>query len=110
MKELRCCCFFANNFKTLMFYPVLFQTARALKLKNLPECDGLCGGASVEHMAQKGDPYAFNVTTIMPTRPDCSFSFAGVREKYRKIIIEEEEKHGKFFEMCNYKQEDTITL
>ncbi|KAL3832080.1 hypothetical protein ACJMK2_023758 [Sinanodonta woodiana] len=71
------------------------KTARKLKLKNLPECSGLSGGASIELMAKKGNPAAFKFPHhILGRYPHCNFSFSGLKETARRIIEDEETKHG----------------
>ena len=70
------------------------KTARELKLKNVPECYGLSGGASVDLMARSGDPTAFELVHVMTREADCNFSFCGLKENFRRTIKREEEKHG----------------
>ena len=52
------------------------QTARELKLKNLPECFHMSGGAAIEHIAKAGNPKAFGNKHVMSQIPICNFSFA----------------------------------
>ena len=44
------------------------KVARNLGLSDLPETTGMPGGASVEHMAKKGNPDRFSLPTIMLQR------------------------------------------
>ena len=70
------------------------KTARELKLKKVPQCYGLSGGASVELMARSGDPTAFGPVHVLTQEPDCNFSFCGLTTQYERTIKKEEEKHG----------------
>lgn len=65
-----------------------------LKLKNLAECSGLSGGAAIELLAKRGDPMAFPLTPVMPRTANCDFSFSGIKEAIKRIIKDEETKHG----------------
>lgn len=75
------------------------KVARRLKLKNLPECYGLTGGASIELIAKKGNMEVFKIPQILRQRNDCNFSFSGLRSAYQNYIEEEEKKQGKIYEM-----------
>ena len=44
-------------------------------------------------MAKDGNPQAFEIPYVLTRRPDCNFSFTGIRESFKRIIIQEEEKH-----------------
>ncbi|XP_070210225.1 tRNA N6-adenosine threonylcarbamoyltransferase, mitochondrial-like isoform X2 [Littorina saxatilis] len=66
------------------------KTARQLKLKNLPECEGLSGGAAIELLAKGGNPRAFPFPQVMTQLPDCHFSFSGVKFAAKKLIEAEE--------------------
>lgn len=68
------------------------QTSRRLKLKNLPECSGLSGGAAVELLAQSGNPMAFQFPRVMTRLPDCNFSFSGIKFRANHLIEKEEER------------------
>lgn len=68
------------------------KTARQMKLKNLPSCSGLSGGASIELLARDGNPKAFQFPQIMTKLPDCNFSFSGIKTAARKIIDVEEKR------------------
>ena len=70
------------------------KTARELKLKNVPECYGLGGGASLELMARSGDPTAFEPVHVLTQEADCNFSFCGLTAQFKRRIKKEEEKHG----------------
>ena len=72
----------------------MFQTARSLKLKNLPEFSGMSGGRAIEQLARNGDPRAFDLVTVMTRRADCNFSFGGIKAAAKKIVQDEEEKYG----------------
>ncbi|KAJ8314349.1 hypothetical protein KUTeg_008910 [Tegillarca granosa] len=69
------------------------KTARSLRLKNLPQCEGLSGGASVELMAKNGNPHAFEFPTQQRSRK-CDFSMSGLKEFARQIIEKEERRQG----------------
>ena len=73
---------------------VVSQFSRSLKLKNLPQCEGLSGGAAVEKLARGGDPQALPLPQIMSRNFDCDFSFGGVLESYLRHVASEEEKQG----------------
>ena len=62
------------------------KTARELKLKLLPQCSGLSGGAAIELMARRGDHYAFIFSQVMTRLRDCNFSFAGMKSYAKKLI------------------------
>ena len=68
------------------------MTARQMKLKNLPQCSGLSGGASIELLAKEGNPRAFQFPQVMTRLPDCHFSFAGIKFAAKKLIKAEEER------------------
>ncbi|KAL8620458.1 hypothetical protein ACOMHN_048391 [Nucella lapillus] len=68
------------------------KVPRQMKLKNLPECSGLSGGAAVELLAQRGDPKAFQFPQVMTRQPDCHFSFAGLKFAAKKLIDTEERR------------------
>ncbi|XP_014664381.1 PREDICTED: probable tRNA N6-adenosine threonylcarbamoyltransferase, mitochondrial isoform X1 [Priapulus caudatus] len=72
------------------------KVARRLKLKNLPECDGMSGGESVERVARRGDPHKFvdRYPATMSKYRDCNFSFSGMKTTTMRLIEREEEKHG----------------
>ena len=70
------------------------KTARLLKLKNVLECYGLSGGASIELMARSGNPTAFDIPYVMPRQADCNFSFAGIQEHFKRLIKAEEQKQN----------------
>ena len=72
-----------------------FQLSRKLKLKNLPQCDGLSGGAAVELLARGGNPLTFLLPQIMTHHFDCNFSFSGLLEAFLRYVAEEEQKQGK---------------
>lgn len=73
---------------------VFDKVARSLKLKNLAECYGLSGGASVELIGQKGDPNAFSFPQVMPKSADCNFSFAGISSLMHRYIATCETKEN----------------
>ena len=85
---------------TIIFFFCWLQLARQLKLKNLPECDGLSGGASVEKIAKRGDHVAFRIPDIMSAYPDCNFSFSGLHSSYIQYVEREEKKQGKSDSSC----------
>lgn len=70
------------------------KVARSLKLKNLKECYGLSGGASVELVAQNGDPNAFSFPQVMVKSADCNFSFAGIISLMHSYIADCEKKQN----------------
>jgi len=72
---------------------LLDKLARRLKLSNLPECRGLGGGQSVEHMATRGDPAAFNFTVPMRQHRDCRFSMSGIHAAMHRVISDQENKY-----------------
>lgn len=73
-----------------------FQVARRLRLKDLPGCEGLSGGRSLEKVAESGNPEAFPIHYVMPAIPDCNFSFSGLKAWALHAIKTEEEKQGLF--------------
>lgn len=68
------------------------KTARQMKLKNLPDCSELSGGAAIELLAGGGDPRAFSFPQVMTRQPDCHFSFAGLKFAAKKLIEAEEKR------------------
>ncbi|XP_025094854.1 probable tRNA N6-adenosine threonylcarbamoyltransferase, mitochondrial isoform X2 [Pomacea canaliculata] len=68
------------------------KTARQLKLKNLPQCQELSGGAAIELLARDGNPKKFAFPQVMTRIPDCNFSFAGIKFNAKKLIEAEETK------------------
>ncbi|XP_076460991.1 tRNA N6-adenosine threonylcarbamoyltransferase, mitochondrial-like [Babylonia areolata] len=68
------------------------KTARQMKLKNLPECSSLSGGAAIELLAKSGNPRAFQFPQVMTKLPDCHFSFAGIKFAAKKLIEAEEKR------------------
>ena len=65
-----------------------------MKLKNLPECSGLSGGAAIELLAKGGNPRAFQFPQVMTKLPDCHFSFSGIKFAAKKLIEAEETRLG----------------
>ncbi|CAI9728163.1 probable tRNA N6-adenosine threonylcarbamoyltransferase, mitochondrial isoform X1 [Octopus vulgaris] len=75
---------------------VFDKVARSLKLKNLPQCYGLSGGASVELVAKNGQPHAFEFPQVMLQSPDCNFSFSGFNSMaHRYISLAEKDQNIK---------------
>eukprot|EP00106_Octopus_bimaculoides_P017121 XP_014784563.1 PREDICTED: probable tRNA N6-adenosine threonylcarbamoyltransferase, mitochondrial isoform X2 [Octopus bimaculoides] len=75
---------------------VFDKVARSLKLKNLPQCYGLSGGASVELLAKNGQPHAFEFPQVMLQSPDCNFSFSGFNSMaHRYISLAEKDQNIK---------------
>ncbi|XP_052798878.1 tRNA N6-adenosine threonylcarbamoyltransferase, mitochondrial-like [Mya arenaria] len=70
------------------------KVARRMKLKNLPQCYGKSGGASIELMAQQGDPDMFEAPHVYTKSRSCNFSFAGMKAHYCTYIEQEEKKQG----------------
>lgn len=70
------------------------KVARRLKLKTLPQCEGLSGGAMIELMAKGGDPDKFFTPNVMPHVKSCNFSFAGLKSTYLNYIEEAEKQQG----------------
>ncbi|ESO96349.1 hypothetical protein LOTGIDRAFT_227060 [Lottia gigantea] len=70
------------------------KVPRRLKIKNLKECQGLSGGASIELLAKRGDPNSFNNPSYLSHERNCNFSFSGMKEHFRHIIMKEEKKQG----------------
>ncbi|GAB1601044.1 tRNA N6-adenosine threonylcarbamoyltransferase, mitochondrial isoform X1 [Argonauta hians] len=70
---------------------VFDKVARSLKLKNLPQCYNLSGGASVELMAKNGNPNAFEFPQVMLQSADCNFSFSGFNSEAHKYISKAEQ-------------------
>lgn len=74
---------------------LLLQTARRLKLKNVPQFASVSGGEAVERTAQGGDPQAFEFPgAVMSHHRHCDFSFAGLKYHAQKLIEKEEAKYG----------------
>ncbi|XP_067005385.1 tRNA N6-adenosine threonylcarbamoyltransferase, mitochondrial isoform X2 [Anabrus simplex] len=69
------------------------KVIRRLKLRNMPEFCNMSGGAALEKAAERGDPLAFEFPSVMTQYRDCNFSLAGLKNKARRHIIEEEIKH-----------------
>jgi len=74
---------------------VVFQAARRLKLKSLPQCVGLSGGASIELIARDGNHRAFDLHQVMTRAPNCNFSFSGIKTWLQRTADLEEQKYGK---------------
>ena len=69
-----------------------------LRLKNLKECDGLSGGAAIEKVAEKGDPKALPLVTILSRYRTCDFSFAGIKYEVKKYLWRAEKEQGDLFD------------
>ncbi|KAL4222210.1 putative tRNA N6-adenosine threonylcarbamoyltransferase [Mactra antiquata] len=70
------------------------KVARRLKLKNLPQCNGLSGGGMIELLARDGDIEAIPAPNVHSDQNASSFSFAGIKSQYLRYIEEEEIKQG----------------
>ncbi|XP_022667083.1 probable tRNA N6-adenosine threonylcarbamoyltransferase, mitochondrial [Varroa destructor] len=70
------------------------KAARRLKLSNMDEYRALSGGAAIERLARHGDPMAIEFTSPMTKRPDCDFSFSGLKYSLMKKIMERERELG----------------
>lgn len=76
-------------------YVQLFQMARRMKLKNLPEYATLSGGQAMELAASKADdPLQYKFKPPMLQYKDCTFSFAGLKNVCLRHIIGEEKAKG----------------
>lgn len=73
---------------------IFLQTARRLKLHNLPEGSSLSGGAAIEFYAKRGNPEAFKFPTPMYKYRDCNWSFSGLKFIALRHILREEREHG----------------
>lgn len=70
------------------------KIARRLKLKNVPEFNTLNGGLAVETAASKAtDIDQFPFYPVLTRHYNCNFSFAGLFNRCKQYIIDEEEKH-----------------
>ena len=85
-----------NNVCRFYCFGILFQVARCLSLKSIPELQNLCGGAAIEQLAVGGDPHAFPFTKTRTESSACDFSFSGVRSQAESFINSEREKEGNF--------------
>ena len=65
-----------------------------MKLKNLPECYNMSGGAMIEHMARQGNVEAIPSPHILLGQRTCNFSFSGIKAYFTKLIVTEEQKQG----------------
>lgn len=72
----------------------LDKIGRQLGLKNLPQCDGLSGGASIELLAKDGDPLSFPIPHLMAWNRNCDFSFSGLKSYFKSLISEEQKRQG----------------
>ncbi|KAK7793402.1 hypothetical protein R5R35_014308 [Gryllus longicercus] len=70
------------------------KVARRLKLRNRPNFCNMSGGAAIELAAQQGDPLSLPFPAVMSHHRDCDFSFAGLKNKARRHIIDQEENFG----------------
>lgn len=59
---------------------------------------GYPGGPAVEKAARDGDPARFNLPTPMVGRPDCDFSFSGLKTAVRRIAEACVAEHGMLYE------------
>ena len=75
---------------------ISFQTARRLKLKDMPGFEEVSGGQAIERLAEGGDPRAFDCTPIMTHHADCNFSFAGIKMQMLAIIAKEELRQSRW--------------
>ena len=69
--------------------------ARKLKLKALPQCAGMSGGAMIELLAQEGDRDVFIAPDVSLNVQTCNFSFSGIKSQYMRYIEEEEKREGR---------------
>ncbi|KAK7011908.1 tRNA N6-adenosine threonylcarbamoyltransferase mitochondrial isoform X2 [Biomphalaria glabrata] len=70
------------------------KTARELNLFTLSDFNGLSGGAAIEKLAKEGNPSAFPLVHIMPSRATCHFSFSGLKTSARNLIKKEYQRLG----------------
>ena len=75
---------------------ISFQTARRLRLKDMPGFEEVSGGQAIERLAKGGNPRAFDCTPIMTHHADCNFSFAGIKMQSLAIIASEERKQSRW--------------
>ncbi|XP_060561727.1 tRNA N6-adenosine threonylcarbamoyltransferase, mitochondrial-like [Ruditapes philippinarum] len=68
------------------------KVARRMKLKNLPECYNMSGGAMVEHIAKQGDIEKFPPLEILSGNRSCNFSFSGMKTHYMRLIENKEKE------------------
>uniref|UniRef100_A0A4W3J1P1 N(6)-L-threonylcarbamoyladenine synthase n=1 Tax=Callorhinchus milii TaxID=7868 RepID=A0A4W3J1P1_CALMI len=72
----------------------LDKVARRLSLKNHPDCSTMSGGEAIEHLSKSGDRLNITLKIPMSQRPDCNFSFSGLRNQVNQIIIKKESDEG----------------
>ncbi|KAL1140837.1 hypothetical protein AAG570_000765 [Ranatra chinensis] len=70
------------------------KIARRLKLSNLAEFSNVSGGHAIEGAAAGGDPSRYHVAEPLLQYKNCDFSFAGIKNSTRAIIIAEENRDG----------------
>ena len=72
-----------------------YQTARQLKLKNLPQFAEVPGGVAIETLAEQGNPKAFAFPHVLSQTANCHFSFAGIKFAAKQLIVSEETSQSK---------------
>ena len=83
-----------NEGHAVQLMKIKFQLARRLKLKTLPQCSGMSGGAMVEHMALGGDPYMYSIQDPLSHRKDCDFGLSGIKGTFLSLVNRIEEEQG----------------
>ena len=79
----------------VVIFLCISQTARRLKLRNIPEYSEMSGGQAIETLAQLGDPQYYDLVSVMSSSLNCNFSFSGIKTAMMLIIDEEEETRGR---------------
>ncbi|KAK4530982.1 hypothetical protein CCYA_CCYA06G1839 [Cyanidiococcus yangmingshanensis] len=62
------------------------------------------GGPALEQLAREGNPFAFDFPIPLKKRPDCNFSFAGLKTAVRMAIEHEVKQYGASIEVTNLLQ------
>ncbi|XP_065843034.1 tRNA N6-adenosine threonylcarbamoyltransferase, mitochondrial-like [Oscarella lobularis] len=66
------------------------KVSRMLRLHCHSEVGHLAGGPAIEELAKRGNADAFKMPLVLQQRRDCDFSFSGLKNAVRRVVIDEE--------------------
>ncbi|KAI5706300.1 hypothetical protein M8J75_006820 [Diaphorina citri] len=69
------------------------KVARQLKLRNMDMFKNKSGGEAIELAAKSGDPFNYEVRSVLSGKRNCDFSFSGLKNAAFRRIKEAEEQY-----------------
>ena len=73
----------------------VFQLARRLKLRNLPNIGNMCSGAAIEKLAKNGDHLRYEFNLPMQHYKNAKMCFSSITTNFIKLAVDLEQKEGK---------------